>query len=83
MIRIAIIVVIMTLVAGIGTFSRYRSFDPCVWLKQDMMARAEQPAVVVEARIAARFLVDGIVDPSFGNCLEGWWSYRLEDLPGD
>ena len=74
------IILICILAAGAGTYVRYQSLDPCVWLKKDMVKASEMPEIWVETRIAARFLLDGITEPTATECLRGWWSYRAEEL---
>ncbi len=72
--------VLLIFVAGAGTYGRYQSLDPCVWLKKDMVAGSEMPEIWVETRIRARFLLDGITSPTAEECLRGWWSFRAEEL---
>ena len=72
--------VVLVLAVG-ATLFRYGSLDPCDWLEADMLAKSNLPRLVIEARIQARFLLDGILEPDFGDCLHGWWSFRLEELP--
>ena len=77
-----IIVASTVLVLAVGaTFFRYGSLDPCVWLEEDMLAKSDLPRLAIEARIQARFLLDGILEPDLGDCLRGWWNFRLEELP--
>jgi len=74
------IFLILILAAGVATYGRYQSLDPCVWLEKDMVAASEMPEIWVEARIRARFLLDGITSPTASECLQGWWSFRAEEL---
>ena len=74
------IVLGLVLAAGAGTYSRYQSLDPCVWLKKDMVKDSEMPEIWVEARIRARFLLEGIAEPDAVDCLQGWWSFRADEL---
>ncbi|HMB77849.1 MAG TPA: hypothetical protein VKN76_15735 [Kiloniellaceae bacterium] len=74
------IVLVALLAAGVGTYARYQSLDPCVWLKKDMMKTSGMPAIWVETHIKARFLLDGITEPTATECLRGWWSFRAEEL---
>lgn len=72
---------ILCVVAAIGaTFWRYQSLHPCDWLQKDMVEASGQPDFWVEIRIKARFLLDGITEPSLENCLNGWWTYRIEEI---
>ena len=61
MVRFAVIVAGLLVVAVIATYARYESLDPCDWLEADMLAKSDLPRLVIEARIQARFLLDGIL----------------------
>lgn len=74
------IVVAALLAAGAGTYARYQSLDPCIWLKKDMIKTSGMPELWVETQIGARFLLEGITDPTATECLHGWWSFRAEEL---
>lgn len=80
-IRMLIAAGVLASFAAGGTWYRYGSLDACDWLAEDMASESALPRVLIEARIRAQFLLDGITEPDFGDCLRGWWSYRLEDLP--
>ena len=75
------ILVALGLAAGIATFARYESFDPCEWLEQDMTRSLDMPRVVAQARIQAGFLLRGIVEPTSRQCLDEWWRLKAEGLP--
>ncbi len=75
------IVVVLGLAAGIATFARYESFDPCAWLEQDMTRALGMPPIVAEARIRASFMLRGIVEPTGRECLEDWWHLKAKGLP--
>ena len=79
--RLLIVAAVIAVFAAGGTWYRYGSLDACTWLEEDMARDSALPRVLIEARISAQFLLDGIADPGFTDCLYGWWSYRLEDLP--
>ena len=73
--------VLLALAAGIATYLRYGSFDPCDWMEQDLAERSGSPRLVARAQIQARFLLDGISDPDLRQCTLAWWEARAEDLP--
>ena len=75
------IVVVLGLAAGIATFARYESFDPCEWLEQDMTRALVMPRVVAQARIRAGLLLRGIVEPTSRECLDDWWRLKADGLP--
>ena len=74
-------VIVLAGLAVTATWMRYGSLDPCVWTLRDMTAASGQPDLVVEARIRAKLLIEGVVDPDFQDCLYGWWEFRLDELP--
>ncbi|MEM7227073.1 MAG: hypothetical protein AAF495_29165 [Pseudomonadota bacterium] len=75
------ITVVVLLAATVATYVRYQSLSPCDWMQQDMVEESELPAVVVQTRIAAAFLLDGIIEPTPMECLNAWWRYRVDGLP--
>jgi hypothetical protein len=81
--KYALIAFVLLIAATAATFYRYGSLDPCSWIEQDMAADSALPLLVIQAEIKARFLLDGITDPGFYECLEAWWELRSEDLPSD
>jgi hypothetical protein len=81
--KYALIGFVLLIAATAATFYRYGSLDPCSWMEQDMAADSALPLLVIQAEIKARFLLDGITDPGFYECLEAWWELRGEDLPSD
>ncbi len=64
----------------IATYVRYGSLHPCDWLQKDMMAESDMPEIWVETRIRMRFFLDGITEPTARDCLEGWWTFRVEEI---
>ncbi len=76
-----LILLVLSALAVAATWLRYQSLDPCDWTLQDMTEASGQPELVVEARIRAKFLIEGVVDPDFRECLFGWWDFRLDELP--
>ena len=81
MIRFAVIVAGLLVLAVVATYARYESLNPCDWLQRDLMAESGLPQVAVELRISADFLLDGITDPGPGDCLVKWWEWRSEGMP--
>ncbi|MCG8355066.1 MAG: hypothetical protein MI920_05805 [Kiloniellales bacterium] len=76
-----VIVCLLIVAAGAATFYRYQSFSPCDWMHQDLVEQTGLPELVIEARIKAVFLLDGITDPAPHECLVEWWEVRLNGLP--
>lgn len=81
MVRFAVIVAGLLVVAVIATYARYESLDPCDWMEHDLAAESSLPQVAVELQISAAFLLDGITEPTAGDCLVKWWEWRREGLP--
>ena len=67
--------------AVVMTYIRYQSLDPCDWMEQDLAQQTELPRLVVQGRIRAGFLLDGIVDPDSLDCVLAWCEYRADGLP--
>ncbi len=80
-----IAVVVGALVAAVvaATYFWYGSLDPCDWTEQDMADRLGSPRIVARAAIHTQFLLDGITEPTFRDCLSGWWKFRTDDLPAN
>ena len=74
--------VLLTFAASAATYIQYRSFDPCVWMEQDIAAEAGLPRFVAKARIQIQFLVEGITRPDTGQCVLAWWGFRAEASSG-
>lgn len=81
MVRFAVIVAGLLLAAAVATYARYQSLHPCDWMRRDLAAHSSLPAVAVELRIGAAFLLEGITDPDAGDCLVKWWEWRREGVP--
>lgn len=62
--------------AAVATLVRYGSLEPCDWLDQDTAKETGLPRVVAQARVRAAFLLDGITDPTSGECLTAWWDLK-------
>lgn len=81
MLRALVIVAGLLVVAVIATYARYESLNPCDWMTHDLAAESSLPQVAVELQISAAFLLDGITEPTSGDCLVKWWDWRKEGLP--
>lgn len=80
MTRFLMILILCAAGAIAATYWRYDSLHPCDWLQQDMVRASGQPEFWVSIRIQARFLLEGITEPTAEQCLDGWWNFRLEEL---
>ena len=76
-----VIVLLLIAAAAAATYVEYRSFGPCDWMEQDLVEDTGYPPLVIQARIKAYFLLQGIVDPDPVECLLEWWKVRREGLP--
>ena len=79
--RIVSIVFVLAIAAVAATYWRYQSFDPCDWMAHDLEEQTGLPELIVQARIKAYFLLDGVADPGPQDCLLAWWEVRREGLP--
>jgi hypothetical protein len=75
------VIALLAIAASAATYVRYRSFNPCDWMARDLANESHQPGSVIEARIRAAFLLNGIVNPSPVDCIQAWWKFRADDLP--
>jgi hypothetical protein len=71
----------LLIAASAATYVQYQSLHPCDWMEQDLAEQSGFPRLVVEARIRAAFLLDGITDPGPYDCLTEWWALRQDGLP--
>lgn len=76
--RLLVIILGLALAASAATYARYGSLDPCDWLVEDTAAADGMPRLMAQARVRAAFLLDGITDPSPGQCVRAWWTVRSE-----
>ncbi len=76
--NILIIVVVLVIAGSIATYVRYESFNPCDWMEQDLTAQSALPRIVVQGRIKAEFLIEGITDPTPSQCVQAWWKFRRD-----
>lgn len=76
-----IIIALLVAAASTATYVRYQSFNPCDWMAHDIATESHQPGAVIQARIRAAFLLDGIVNPSPVECIQAWWKFRADGLP--
>jgi hypothetical protein len=73
-----LIVVALCLFGTAATYIRYKSFDPCVWIEQDLVRQSGLPKLVVQGQTRARFLAKGIADPTPYQCIKTWWGMRAD-----
>jgi len=78
-IKSIVIVIGIAIFAAGATYGRYGNFDPCDWNAQDHANATLIPKIVWEGRLKAKFLVKGITDPTFKECVLAWWESRAED----
>jgi hypothetical protein len=45
-----------------------------------MVDASDMPEIWVETRIHARFFLDGVSEPGVVDCLDGWWTFRIEEI---
>ncbi|MDJ0949118.1 MAG: hypothetical protein QNJ94_09370 [Alphaproteobacteria bacterium] len=79
--KLVLAVFLAVVAASVVTFVRYESFSPCVWMEQDLAEQSGLPVLVVQSRIRAGFLIEGVVDPDPYDCVLAWWRFRAEGLP--
>ena len=71
----------MALVPAVAaTYFCYGSLDPCDRTEQDMADCSGSPRIVAPTAIHTKFLLDGITEPTFRDCLRGWWRFGTDDL---
>jgi hypothetical protein len=84
--RVLVLVFVVIAAGVVATYARYDSLHPCDWLLRDMTAASDLPGPpevvepLVEGWIRGRFLLDGITEPGFRDCLDGWWTFRIEEI---
>jgi hypothetical protein len=84
--RVFVLVFVVIAAGIVATYARYGSLHPCDWLHKDMLAASDLPGPpevvepLVEGWITTRFLLDGITEPTALDCLEGWWSFRIDEI---
>jgi hypothetical protein len=78
-IRFIVILIGLAIFASGATFGRYGNFDPCDWTAQDQAEATLIPKIVWEGRLKAKFLVKGIAEPTYTDCMLAWWESRAEE----
>lgn len=68
--------VLLLLAAGVATWLRYGTFDPCDWAEIDLAQATGWPRLAARADIRGRMLLDGIAEPDTRTCLLAWWDVR-------
>ena len=76
--RVLVILLCLAGAAAAATMVRYGSLQPCDWLDQDAAKETGLPRVVAQAQIRAAFLLEGIADPTPGDCLTAWWDLKAD-----
>jgi hypothetical protein len=76
--KYALIALALAVAASAATYARYESLDPCDWMAQDLARESGLPTFMVEAKIRAQFLLDGVTNPTTYQCLSAWWKVRAE-----
>ncbi len=74
--KYSLLALVIIVAAGAATLSRYGSLDPCVWMETDL---AEQ-SIVVQAKVRAKLLLEGIGEPGAYDCLTTWWEIRADEV---
>jgi len=77
-VKYLLLIVGLAAAASVATYARYESLDPCVWLVHDAARQSGLPPLAEETRMRAAFLVRGIAEPGFYDCLDAWWRLRFE-----
>ncbi len=80
MIKYIFLVIGVAIFASGATFGRYGNFDPCDWTAQDQAEATLIPKIVWVGRLKAKFLVKGIMQPSYSDCMLVWWESRADDV---
>ena len=62
-----------------ATFGRYGNFDPCDWTAQDQAEFTSLPKIFWVGRLKAKFLIQGITQPTYSDCMVVWWETQAED----
>ena len=76
--RVLVIVLVLAGAAAVATMVRYGSLLPCDWLDHDTAKETGLPRVVAQAQVRAAFLLEGITDPTPGECLTAWWDLKAD-----
>lgn len=79
--KLVLVLILGIVAASTVTYARYGSFSPCDWMQQDLAQRSDLPLLVVQGRIRADFLIQGIIDPNPYDCVLAWWKFRAQGLP--
>lgn len=73
--------VLMIAILAVGaTWFRFQSFDPCIWMEQELAEKSDLPRIVIKARIKAEFLLEGISEPTPPQCVVAWWRFRMDGV---
>jgi hypothetical protein len=78
-IKSVVILIGLAIFSSGATFGRYGNFDPCDWTAQDHAKATLVPRIVWAGRLKADFLLRGVAQPSFSDCMFAWWESRAKD----
>jgi hypothetical protein len=78
-IKTILLLIVVAIFAAGATFGRYGNFNPCDWTAQDQADTTAVPKLFWEGRIKAKFLLKGITEPTFSECMLVWWESRADD----
>jgi hypothetical protein len=68
----------LILSASTATWSRFHSFDPCIWMEKEMSEQSGMPFLAAEAKVQTDFIHRGIASPTATQCVGAWWRFRME-----
>lgn len=74
--KVVFLIVVLVGAAAVATLVRYGSLQPCDWLDHDTAQESGLPRLVAQAQVRAAFLLEGITDPTPGECLTAWWDLK-------
>jgi len=77
--KMLVLVLVLAGAAAGATMVRYGSLHPCAWLDHDTAEATGLPRLVAQAQVRAQFLLEGITDPTPGECLTAWWDLKASD----
>jgi len=74
--KFVFLIVALVAAESVATLVRYGSLQPCDWLDHDTAQEAGLPRLVAQAQVRAAFLLEGITNPTPGECLTAWWDLK-------
>ena len=79
--RVLAIILFLVGAAAAATYFRYESLHPCDWMEHDLAEESGLPRLATQVRMRALFALEGIAKPNARNCVQAWWSLRLNGPP--